>query len=327
MTGIIGSKNIINFTGIFDGFENTEISNLIYGYEYSGFFVNSSGFSGSALDPLTLIPNDYGVGIFTGFIGSINNFEYVNLTGFSNEPEFSAGGSFTGFFVLNSGFSGINGAVSGTGIQTGFIGSKYYLEESGIYSGFSGFSQFTQAFLNGIDINFNFANGSGFSGLYDQNTGIGVISGLITTGKSPLLFGDPLHFVPAILAIEYGGNNVPFITGDFIFTGIIPQITGLTYFSGIFWTSAVQTGTFVTGDALVTGVHPEIFGLTYFTNTGEDGILSGFDSSSIDYLSRLEAYEGQRLESGVRIEINKFISGLKTDNIWNRINEIGIAHV
>jgi hypothetical protein len=321
MTGLIGSKNIINFTGAFNGFENTEIANSNYGYEYSGFFVGYSGFSGAIIDPQTLTPNEYGIGIFTGFIGSVNNFQYINLTGFNDEPEFANGGLFSGFFVLSSGFSGINGAISGTGMQTGFIGSKYYFEESGIFSGFSGFAQFTTPFLNEINIDFNFTNGSGFSGVYNQSTGLGVISGLITTGKSPLLFGDPLHFVPTILAIQYGGNNIVFNSGDFIFTGVIPEITGITYLSGFKFAYAIQSGTFVTGDSLITGANPEIIGLTYFTNTGEDAILSGFDSASLDYILRLESYEGQKLESGVRIEIDKLISGLKTDNVWDKITD------
>jgi hypothetical protein len=318
MTGLIGANNYLNFTGSFDGFDNINIPDNTYGYEYSGFFTQSSGFFGQ-IDPITLERKNNGTGIFTGYIGYINNFEYINLTGFNEDSNFPVGGLFSGFFVASSGFSGFDGNLSGTGIQTGFIGSKYYLEESGAYSGFSGYNQFTQAFLNEIDINFNFLNGSGFSGLYDQNTGIGVVSGLITTGKSPLLFGDPLYFIPTILAIEYGGNNIQFVTGDFIFTGIIPEITGIIYVSGVKWINAVQSGTFTTGDGLISGTHPEIVSINYFTNTGEDSILSGFDGSSLDYILRLESYEGQKLESGIRAEINELISGLKTDNVWDKI--------
>jgi len=320
MTGIIGNKNFINFTGSFDGFDNIYIPDNAYGYEYSGFFNQSSGFLGQ-IDPITLERKNNGTGIFTGYIGYVNNFEYINLTGFNEDSNFPVGGLFSGFFVASSGFSGFDGNLSGTGMQTGFIGSRYYLEESGVYSGLSGFAQFTQAFLNEINIDFNFLNGSGFSGIYNQNTGIGVISGLITTGRSPFLFGDPLYFVPTILAIEYGGNNIQFVTGDFIFTGVIPEITGITYLSGIKWIDAVQSGTFMTGDSLITGSYPEIISINYFTNTGEDSVLSGFDGASLDYILRLESYEGQKLESGVRVEINKLISGLKTDNIWDKITD------
>jgi hypothetical protein len=312
-TGIIGSKNVLNFSGSFDGFNNIEVPDINYGSSYSGFFIESSGFVGTG---------NFGSGMFTGFIGSINILEYINLTGFQDNLDFLAGGLFTGFsFPLGSGFSGLYDNLSGTGIQTGFIGSRYYLMESGSFSGFSGFSGFSDAFLNEINIDFSFQNGSGFSGLYFQDSGYGVISGLITTGKSPLLFGDPLYFVPSILAISYGGNFTQFITGDFIFTGVIPDITGIRYLSGAVFTYAINTGSLITGDIFVTGTHPEITSLNYFATTGEDIILSGFDGNALSYIFRLEAYEGQKLESGVRVEINKFISGLKTDGIWDSITD------
>lgn len=311
-TGIIGSKNTLNFSGEFEGFDNIEIPNTNYGYQYSGFFVESSGFVGS---------DNFGTGMFTGFIGYINTFEYINLTGFQNDSNFPIGGIFTGFnYPLGSGFSGIYG-ISGTGIQTGIIGSRYKLTESGSFSGFSGFSGFSDAFLNEINVDFTFSNGSGFSGLYFQDSGYGVMSGLITTGKSPLLFGDPIYFVPSIFAITYGGNYSGFTTGDFIFTGITPEITGIRYLSGVKFTYAINSGSSITGDIFSTGVYPEIFSMNYYATTGEDVILSGFDGNTVSYILKLESYEGQRLESGVRIEINKFVSGLKTDGIWDSITD------
>lgn len=309
-TGIIGSKNVLNFSGAFNGFENIQIPNTSYGYSYSGFFVESSGFSGTGI---------FGTGIFTGIIGHINTFENINLTGFQNNTDFPAGGLFTGFsFPLGSGFSGLQGDT-GIGIQTGFIGSRYSLTESGSYSGFSGFARFSDAFLNEINVDFTFQNGSGFSGLYFQDSGYGVISGLITTGRSPLLFGDPIYFVPSIFSMTYGGNFTGFITGDFIFTGIIPDITGLRYLSGTVFTYAINSGYSTTGDVLSTGSYPEILSLNYFATTGENASITGFDGNAISYILGLEAYEGQVLESGVRTEINKLISGLKTDGIWNSI--------
>jgi hypothetical protein len=309
-TGIIGSKNTLNFSGSFNGFNNIEAPSTFYGYSYTGFFIESSGFIGTG---------SFGTGMFTGLIGSINTFEYINLTGFNDSINFPAGGIFTGFsYQAGYGFSGLQGAT-GTGIQTGFIGSRYSLIESGSYSGFSGFSQFSDAFLNEINVNFTFQNGSGFSGLYFQDSGYGVISGLITTGRSPLLFGDPIYFIPSIFSMSYGGNFTGFITGDFIFTGVIPDITGLRYLSGAVFTYAINSGYSTTGDVLSTGSYPEILSLNYFATTGENASITGFDGNAISYILGLEAYEGQRLESGVRTEINKLVSGLKTDGIWDSI--------
>lgn len=316
MTGIIGSRNVLNFSGEFAGFENNQILDLRYGYEYSGFFVNSSGFLGTEIDPITLERNSFGTGILTGIIGYINLLEYINLTGFDNQPGFENSGIFSGFFVGSSGFSGINGN-NGTGIMTGFIGSRNYLIEYGEFSGFSGFSDFSPAFLNEINADMSFPYGSGFSGLNNQTSGLGVISGLISTGKSPLLFGDPTHFIPTIFAILYTGNNINFYTGDFVYTGIIPDITGLNYLSGVIFTYAIDSGVMTTGDNFKTGLFPEIAAITYYD--AREAYINDFDFNARDYIFRVEAYEGQVLESGVRVEINKLISGLKTDNVWDKI--------
>lgn len=320
MTGIIGSRNFLYSSGEFNGFDSIEFPDTDYGYQYSGFFAYSSGFLGTEIDPITQERNLEGTGIYTGLIGYINTYEYVNLTGFDNEEYFTIGGQFTGFsFPLGSGFSGINGNLSGTGVQTGIIGSKNYLVEfGGEYSGFSGFAEFSPAFLNEINIDFSFPEGSGFSGLYDSQTGLGVMSGVITTGKAPLLFGDPVYFIPAIIAMEYGGNFTEFITGDFVLTGIIPEITGLTYLSGLITTFAINTGSLVTGN-IVTGIIPEILQINYYD--ASQAYIDSFDFNARDYILRLESYEGQQLESGVRTEINKLISGLKADNAWDKITD------
>lgn len=316
VTGIIGFRNYLNFSGEFDEFNDINYPTIEYGYEYSGFFVSPTGFLGSEIDPVTMERKNIGSGVLTGLIGYINTFEYVNLTGFDDESYFPIGGTYSGFFPQSSGFSGLSGPY-GTGIMTGLIGSKYILTEYGTFSGFSGFSEFSASFLNEININMNFPAGSGFSGAYYENTGIGVMSGLITTGKSPLLFGDPIHFIPIVFSINYSGNSINFYTGDFVFTGVIPSVTGITYLSGFQFTYAVNSGTMITGNFL-TGV-PSVLAISYYDAT--ESYINDFDFEARDYVLRLEAYEGEQLESGVRIEINKFISGLKADNIWNKIND------
>lgn len=308
-TGLIGTRNTLNFFGTFSDFFNIDIPNTDFGYSYTGFFAESSGFSGEA---------GFGPGVYTGFIGHINKHEYTNLTGFNDENQFPIGGSFSGFsYPLGSAFSGTNGAT-GEGIKTGIIGAKYALLESGQYSGFHNIGYFTNPFLDEINIDFTFPHGSGFSGLNFANSGYGVMSGLLTTGKSPLIFGDPLYFMPYIVSIFNNPIIISGFVGSDLLTGV-PEISGIIHFSGVISSYAINSGFMVTGDILVTGLMPEIHNITYFSMSGSDIIMSGFDTSAIDYISRVEAYEGQKLESGVRIEINKFISGLKTDGVWNSI--------
>jgi hypothetical protein len=318
VTGIIGFRNFLNFSGTFNGFDNISFPSTEYGYEYLGFFASTAGFSGIELDPTTLDRKTFGSGALTGLIGYINTFEYVNLTGFDDNIDFPIGGDFSGFFPLSSGFSGFSGP-HGIGIMTGLIGSKFNIKEYGEFSGLSGFSELSVPFLNQTDIDMSFPNGSGFSGDYYPNSGLGVMSGLITTGKSPLLFGDPIYFVPTIFSILYSGNNILFYTGDFVYTGVVPDITGINYLSGVIFTYSINSGTAATGDYFVTGVNPSVIGISYYN--ASEAYFDDFDFSARDYILRLESYEGQQLESGVRTEINIFISGLKTDNIWNKIND------
>jgi len=315
MSGIVGSRNFLVFNGEFDGFNNIDYPNTNYGFEYSGFFASNSGFVGTEINPDTLEINTYGTGIMTGLIGYINKDTYVGLYDFNNNPDFPDSGVFTGFsFPLGSGFSGLFDEF-GTGIQTGIIGSKNKFLLSGSFSGFTGQSGFNQGFLDAINIDFNFYDGSGFSGLYNSQTGIGMMSGLITTGRSPFLFGDPIYFASQIASITYGGNFISGDVSDILSTGLLAQITGITYVFGYATGSAINSGSDQNGDIIVTGLHPEILGVNYFAAS----YMDKYDFQATDYILRLEAYEGQELESGVRNAINNLISGLKTDNIWDKI--------
>jgi hypothetical protein len=47
--------------------------------------------------------------------------------------------------------------------------------------------------------------------------------------------------------------------------------------------------------------------------------VSSFDADALNYILRVEAADGQTLENGVRVLINTFVVGCKTDNIWNAI--------
>jgi len=157
------------------------------GYNFSGYFVFKSGFSGNAIGVENVTGYMSGfktsgtnfiplrtLSILSGSSGYfLNNVQYVfsntQFNQFNNLEFFDAGFSYTGFtFPLGSGFSGIGtnptgnniygiitGVIgsrnfyTGVGVLTGFIGSRNNLVQSGTFNGFTGMFGFsTQSGFN-----------------------------------------------------------------------------------------------------------------------------------------------------------------------------------
>jgi len=62
-----------------------------------------------------------------------------------------------------------------------------------------------------------------------------------------------------------------------------------------------------------------LIGNTRIGGIGSLSIKNTFDSDALNYLAAVEAADGQALENSVRVAINNFVVGCKTDGIWNAI--------
>lgn len=62
-----------------------------------------------------------------------------------------------------------------------------------------------------------------------------------------------------------------------------------------------------------------LIGNTRIGGIGSLSIKNTFDSDALNYLAAVEAADGQALENSVRVAINTFVAGCKTDGIWDAI--------
>jgi hypothetical protein len=53
--------------------------------------------------------------------------------------------------------------------------------------------------------------------------------------------------------------------------------------------------------------------------TSRSNLSSGLDADALAYITAVEAADGQSLESSVKIALNSFVKGCKSDGIWGAI--------
>jgi hypothetical protein len=223
MTGFIGNRSVVNFSGAYSGLSG------IPTHEY-GWYYTDEGFFGSGLPNFT--------GAFTG-----GKFD-IGLTGFSGTP-FGYGEKIIGFI---SGYvNELNNFIRLDNVNIpNFKGySGYYIENEqrffptgNLLSGFSGQS--------GFDINlqyrfsgFNFIEGSGFSGdswpIVQKENVIGFMSGFMTEVQEFIPFQN---LYPELSSSGYYISGIQrfFPTGN-LFSGFLgqPGIDASAYeYSGFF---------------------------------------------------------------------------------------------
>lgn len=267
MTGLIGYKYFVYSSGEFSGANSITGVDEGFGLDFNGFFDGDTYFSGVEFDPLTNSFFNYGTGYLIGKIGTKNVQNFYGDPGFDNRSGFDplAGYSYTGFsFPEGSGFVGINGNTFGTGYMSGLIGSRNFINYSGIYSGFTGLlDKYNQYLPQVIFPNFEFTRGSGFIG---SVPGYGLLTGVISTGD---VSGDAAFVVSNISSGLYltgvqrtgiGISGIDFGPTDFSIGNISGMITGAAYTLAI------------------------ISGGTFF-ETGYTGFNSGTDSGYYDIKS------------------------------------------
>lgn len=268
MTGFIGSKAAIYKSGIYNQFNNISGFGNAINYNISGFFVESSGFSG--LNYLwDLIGLESAPGILTGFIGSYNYIGTLNSNiNFDGKSGFNplSGYYYSGFFVGGSGFSGLSGNSFGFGAMTGIIGYRVISDNGFIpFNGFTGVPKIDSTYYSNVFVNFDKA--TGFSGISSQNSGLGIFTGIISSGN---FAGDIAKFQTSTGISNYTGYDFQ-VSGLYYDIGVLESGLSITGYSG-------ETNFYYTGIFNYTGlinISPEISGLNYY-----DGIYSGIIGAS-----------------------------------------------
>lgn len=245
ITGFIGDRNTVNFSGAYSGL--SEIPTHEYGWYYT-----ESGFFGSGLPNFT--------GVFTG-----GKFD-ISLTGFSGTP-FGSGEKIVGFI---SGYvNELNNFVRFDNVNvpnfTGYSG--YYTENKqrffptgNLFSGFSGQSGFDTN-LQYRFTGFSFPEGSGFSGnswpVIQKENVVGFMSGFMTEVQQFIPFQN---LYPELSSTGYyiSGTQRFFPTGN-LFSGFAGQ-------SGIDPSAYEYSGFFLSGPSGFSGAN--------FIGSGS-GILTG----------------------------------------------------
>lgn len=346
LTGIIGTVKkpiLLNFNG-FNGESGFDpgFTNTVYGFNFSnsgfvsentlpreriiGFisgvldqslrFINyastgdgTSGSSGYFIDNKQYFFSQNSVS-HSSFYSQNSNFKYPNLvySGYS----FTEGSGFSGTVSnvfgngMMTGFIGHIEVNSGSGILTGTLGLRGLLIQSGEYAGVSGFG-FSDAYRRAVGITFNFYSGTGFSGISNQSTGIGFLSGLITTGLGQFPITDIVYPIGNFslgtgtgigTGVLYTSGIVPanvsgiFESQEFITGMLSGNITGFEYvastrpfsltgISGDFMTGQTVSGNIDTG-LYITGIIPlELSGL-FGGLSGVDIIYTGINASIDD---------------------------------------------
>jgi hypothetical protein len=235
-------------TGNFSGFE----SNLLY--SSSGYYLNNQRYQ---FPPIQEIRTERIIGYISGFqSGTIfSGFSEIDklssgyffegsqrafptgqsFSGFSGQLGFSneTGFIYSGFFQFSSGFSGIEFTNSGTGIYTGFIGSRNFFYKSGEFIGFAGENpnEF-DAYLGFAYSGFPYITGSGFSGVDNTSSGTGILTGILgyrnLYENIPLSGFSGLPEFDSYLGFQFSGLNFPSYT-----VKTINGNTGPGYASGI----------------------------------------------------------------------------------------------
>lgn len=322
-------------TGGFDGFNNMPYFYPELGYEYSGFFVGSSGL---------LIKPGESTGYATGFIGSkaaiysSGNFsEFNNIDKLDNRYNYK----FSGFFVGQSNFSGIDNnwpfiQADRTGILTGIIGSYETIKTLNTTINFDGKSGFNP--VSGYAYSGFFVGNSFFSGITGNQFGFGAMTGIIGyrgISDQGLIPFNGFTGMPKIDVTYYSNVFVNYdnISG-FVFSGIGGKTSGLGIFSGI-----ISSGNFAgdiaklhtsTGISSYSGYDFQISGLYYdvgvlisgLSITGYSGINSGSGPlyyTGIFHQTGLEVsgQSGLSYFSG-HFKINANLTGIKySDGIYD----------
>jgi hypothetical protein len=279
MTGFIGYKNILTFSGTFLGKESITGIDDGYGYEYSGFFDGGTGFSGIEFDFLANQFKNYGTGILYGYIGSKNILKYYSDEGFVGRSGFNEedGYKYTGFsFPEGSGFSGINNQPTGSGVITGFIGSRNFVYYTGVYSGFSGLLEnYNQYLPRVVYADFNFTRGSGFLG--NSASGYGLLTGIISKSNIDgefAYFGDVKitsgRYFTGWIGTGITLTGIPGGVLDYSLTNISGNISGVSYTLAI-----ISGGTFEETGVNVSGTINNVNYLSGFLEIGT-GLQTGF---------------------------------------------------
>lgn len=300
MTGHIGYKYFVEFSGEFSGADSITGFSDSLDIIYNGFFVNNTFFSGIEFDPVSNEFLNYGTGYLIGNIGNKNILKYYSTAGFDNRSGFDPvyGYNYTGFtFPEGSGFSGINGNENGSGVISGYIGSRNLLVYTGEYSGFTGLlSNYNKYLPNVIFPNFDFTRASGFVG---PRPGNGMLTGIISTGyvKGDAMFVESQPYtgiyIAGIIATGMtisGFSGVPVEQLDYSILDISGEITGTNYIPGLL------SGKFF--DSGYTGYNPDTDSGIYDIKSGS--YISGSITGSL-YLTGLYSIQtsGQfELESG-----------------------------
>lgn len=345
-------KYIFKTGNEFSGFSGEQ--NIPYqDYEYSGFFISGiSGISGENIYSENIIgyisgyQNENGIfSVFTDIQSASGYFIFNNqikfltdskFSGFSGENYFNntPGYSYSGFFATNSsGFSGITFANSGTGIMTGYIGSRNYYSGIGILTGAIGFRKFYGNYGSGImtgyigsgiiipDIDFtNFKDMFGF----DESMGY-KYSGIASDIQNNFFSGiytDDSGGKTGILIGKIGYRNTPTrlkVSGfikcnskmDFIFSP-----SGFNYngenISGI-------SGYYINSQKIpfLTGINQPSISVKGFDGFNDQ---SGFNNFGYEYSGFLPVYYGDFSGIGQpyisQEPISGYVSGVLNNNIF-----------
>lgn len=244
VTGLIGYRNNMLLEGTFSGFSGLFDFDQSEENSYSGFFIESSGFSG--IDYI-----NSGIGILTGIIGSA--FLYYKsgiFSGFSGESGFSNenGYEYKGFFQENSGIiEEIN--VGNIVRMTGYIGYRNNFIKNPLYSGFSGIPSFEYGWkyiwrdqpdgilLTGIPYSTGFLSGN----VIIKEPIVGFVSGILNADNS---FYQFQNINPTSGSEGFSGVYVPehsvYIANDENsihpsgLKNVLYFLTGLENFSGFY---------------------------------------------------------------------------------------------
>lgn len=352
-SGYFTSGQYIFKTGnLFSGFSGE--TNIPYqDYEYSGFFINGpSGVSGANIVTEQILGYISGYkdlnGIFSGFTGTLSSSGYYifdnqikfptgsRFSGFSGENYFytQPGFIYSGFFATNlSGFSGIAFPDSGSGIMTGYIGSRNYYSGSGVITGAIGMRKYYGQYGSGIMTGYigfgiiipdtDFTNFSGMPGFEDymgyKYSGIASdIQNNFFSGVFPDQFGGNT----GILIGKIGYRNVPtkLKVSGFLKCNSKMQFTfspsGFNYNGG---NISGISGYFINDKKIdfLTGIN------NIFTSTkGFDGFndQNGFDNFGYEYSGFLPIYYGEFSGIGepyiFQEDITGYVSGVLSSNIF-----------
>lgn len=178
----------------FNGFNNqdSQYFNQSLGYEYSGFFINNSGFSGVGA---TVVKQETVTGFVRGFLNNQSN-SFTIFTGYSGQSGILLSGQkfyfppqknieFEKIIGFISGFADASGKFTGLNILNPISGSSgYFLKGNRIFFSTGNFDGFNNQY--GFDplfgylfSGFAFPEGSGFSGIEFANSGYGIMTGYI----------------------------------------------------------------------------------------------------------------------------------------------------